>query len=241
MKLGICGSGQLSMMLCEASKKLNIKTIVLSDSEYGSAKKYCDEYFFCNYNDEAKLKEFAEKIDVATLEFENIDFKVLKKIEKFVPLYPKPEINRIVQNRELEKNFFKTLKIPTTEFAIINNMNDIKNNLNLLPGILKSITGGYDGHFSYKINEFKDLKKNIIDFNKKFILEKKVNILKEISIIGTRYQSGEINFFQPFENIHKDQILRETIAPADLSPLVDISAAAVAKGIIVILVRLNLS
>lgn len=217
MKLGICGSGQLSMMLCEASKKLNIKTIVLSDSEYGSAKKYCDEYFFCNYNDEAKLKEFAEKIDVATLEFENIDFKVLKKIEKFVPLYPKPEINRIVQNRELEKNFFKTLKIPTTEFAIINNMNDIKNNLNLLPGILKSITGGYDGHFSYKINEFKDLKKNIIDFNKKFILEKKVNILKEISIIGTRYQSGEINFFQPFENIHKDQILRETIAPADLS------------------------
>ena len=38
-------------------------------------------------------------------------------------------------------------------------MNDIKNNLNLLPGILKSITGGYDGHFSYKINEFKDLEK----------------------------------------------------------------------------------
>ena len=84
-------------------KKLNIETIVLSDSEYGPAKNYCDEYFFCNYNDEVKLKEFAKKIDVATLEFENISFKVLKQIEKFVPLHPRPEVNRIVQNRELEK------------------------------------------------------------------------------------------------------------------------------------------
>ena len=59
-------------------------------------------------------------------------------------------------------------------------MNDIKNNLNLLPGILKSITGGYDGHFSYKINEFKDLEKNIIDFNKKFILEKSKHTQRNI-------------------------------------------------------------
>ena len=121
---------------------------------------------FCNYNDEVKLKEFAKKIDVATLEFENISFKVLKQIEKFVPLHPRPEVNRIVQNRELEKNFFRTLKIPTTKFAIINNVNDIKNNLNLLPGILKSITGGYDGHFSYKINEFKDLEKILLILTK---------------------------------------------------------------------------
>ena len=65
---------------------MNIETIVLSDSEYGPAKTTVMS-IFCNYNDEVKLKEFAKKIDVATLEFENIGFKVLKQIEKFVPLH----------------------------------------------------------------------------------------------------------------------------------------------------------
>ena len=80
--LGICGSGQLSMMLCQAAKRHKIKTIVLTDDKDGPAKKYCDEFFYCNLNNKSKIEEFTNKIDVATLEFENFDFSILEQIEK---------------------------------------------------------------------------------------------------------------------------------------------------------------
>ena len=157
INLGICGSGQLSMMLCQAAKKLGVYTIVLTNDENGPAKKYCDEYFYCDLKEIKNLKSFANKIDVSTLEFENFDYHLLKEIEKIKPFYPKPEINKIVQNRILEKNFFKSLEIPITEYAVIKKRADIKENGHLLPGILKSAIGGYDGHLSYQINSSKDL------------------------------------------------------------------------------------
>ncbi len=217
INLGICGSGQLSMMLCQAAKKLGVNTIVLTNDENGPAKKYCDEYFYCDLKEIKNLKSFANKIDVSTLEFENFDYHLLKEIEKIKPFYPKPEINKIVQNRILEKNFFKSLEIPITEYAVIKKRADIKENGHLLPGILKSAIGGYDGHLSYQINSSKDLDTISLDPTKEYILEKKVNLEKEISIIGTRYKDGKINFFHPFENIHRDQILRETFSPAKIS------------------------
>jgi len=214
--LGICGSGQLSMMLCQAAKRHKIKTIVLTDDKDGPAKKYCDEFFYCNLNNKSKIEEFTNKIDVATLEFENFDFSILEQIEKIKSFFPNPKINKIVQDRILEKEFFRLLKIPVTNYALIKKKEDIKKNSSLLPGILKSTKGGYDGHFSYRINSISEIDSLNIDFSRIHILEKKVNFIKEISIIATRYQSGQISFFLPFENIHKDQILNETKSPANI-------------------------
>ena len=109
-------------------KKLNINTIVLSETNEAPAKNYCDELFVCDLRDKDKIKLFSSKIDCATLEFENFNFETLKLIEEFKPVYPRPEINLIVQNRKLEKEFFKKLNIPTTNYAIINNQEDLKKN-----------------------------------------------------------------------------------------------------------------
>tara|TARA_B100000965_G_C19573684_1_gene750322 strand:- start:633 stop:1676 length:1044 start_codon:yes stop_codon:yes gene_type:complete len=215
--LGICGSGQLSMMLCQAARKLDVKTVVLTDDKNGPAKRYCDEFFLCNLSQEKEIKEFAKKTDVVTLEFENFNFKILKLIEKFVPVFPRPEINRIVQNRNLEKEFFKSLKIPTTEYLRVDKQEDLTKISHLIPGILKSDEGGYDGHFSYKIENLGDLEKIKIDFKKRYIFEKKVNFKKEISIIAARYQDKKINIFEPFENFHQNQILKTTTVPAKIS------------------------
>ena len=73
--LGIIGSGQLGSLLCQAAKKLNIKTVVISDDENGPAQNYSDEFIFSKYDNKEKIKEFISKVDIITYEFENIPVK----------------------------------------------------------------------------------------------------------------------------------------------------------------------
>jgi len=101
--LGIIGSGQLGSMLCQAAKKLNVKTVVISDDKQGPAQNYCDQFIFSKYDDQSKIKDFINKVDVVTFEFENIPVDILKNIDKEKKVLPKPDINKIVQNRKLEK------------------------------------------------------------------------------------------------------------------------------------------
>ena len=88
--LGIIGSGQLGMMLCQAAKKLNVKTIVISDDEQGPAQNYADKFIFSKYDNQKKIAEFINKVDVVTFEFENIPLDILKQIEKEKKVLPKP-------------------------------------------------------------------------------------------------------------------------------------------------------
>ena len=160
--LGIIGSGQLGSMLCQAAKKLNVKTVVISDDEQGPAQNYCDQFIFSKYDDQTKIKDFINKVDVVTFEFENIPVDILKSIDKEKKVLPKPDINKIIQNRKLEKTFVNDLGIKTTEWAFIKSVEDVLKNENLLPGILKTNTLGYDGHGQFVLNSLDDIKKRLV-------------------------------------------------------------------------------
>ena len=214
--LGIIGSGQLGSLLCQAAKELNIKTVVISDDKQGPAQNYSDHFIFTKYDDEEKIKEFIKIVDVVTYESENIPIDILKNIEKEKKVLPKPDINKIIQNRELEKTFVNNLGIKTTEWALIKSVNDIKKNVNLIPGILKTSTLGYDGRGQFILNSLDDIKQDWC-FTNDYILEKKVNLKKEISVIVTRFQNGTISAYEPFENVHENQILKHSKIPADIS------------------------
>ena len=215
--LGIIGSGQLGSLLCQAAKKLNIKTIVISDDENGPAQNYSDKFIYSKYDDKNKIKEFINGVDIITYEFENIPISILKEIDKEKKVLPKPEINKIIQNRQLEKTFVNNLGIKTTKWAFIKTAKDVQQNKNLLPGILKTNTLGYDGHGQYVLNTLDDLKKDWC-FTADYILEKRVNLKKEISVIVTRFKNKEIYIYEPIENTHKDQILKYSKIPADIKP-----------------------
>ncbi len=215
--LGIIGSGQLGSLLCQAAKKLNIKTIVISDDENGPAQNYSDKFIFSKYDNKQKIKEFISEADVITYEFENIPINILKDIDKEKKVLPKPEINKIIQNRQLEKTFVNNLGIKTTKWAFIKSAKDVEQNQNLLPGILKTNTLGYDGHGQYVLNTLNDVKKDWC-FTADYILEKRVNLKKEISVVATRFKNKEIYIYEPIENIHKDQILKYSKIPADINP-----------------------
>ena len=213
--LGIIGSGQLGSMLCQAAKKLNVRTVVISDDEQGPAQKYADQFIFAKYDDQQKIKQFTDKVDVVTFEFENIPINILKQIEKEKKVLPKPEINRIIQNRKLEKSFVNELGIETTKWSFIEKAEDVTKNINLLPGILKTNTLGYDGQGQFVLKSLADVKKDWC-FTADYILEKKVNLKKEISVIITRFIDGETFIYEPIENLHKDQILKHSKIPANI-------------------------
>jgi 5-(carboxyamino)imidazole ribonucleotide synthase len=117
--LGIIGSGQLGSLLCQAAKKLNIKTVVISDDEDGPAQNYSNQFIFTKYNNKEKIKEFISKVDLVTYEFENIPVDILKSIDKEKKVFPKPDINQKIQNRKLEKILINNLGIKTTELIFI--------------------------------------------------------------------------------------------------------------------------
>jgi len=234
--LGIIGGGQLGSMLATAAKKLNIKTIVLSDDPEAPAKNFCDEFFVSDYNKVKKIEEFANKVDVVTFEFENIPFKILEHISKFKPVLPNPVISQIVQNRFTEKKFirniagmFNELEIKTTNYALIKDKSDILKNEHLLPGILKTCTLGYDGKGQFIIHNTEEVNKLEIDFDKEYILEKKIILEKEISIIVTRFSNNECLIFDPFENYHVNQILNRSVIPADITKDILMKAQEQAK------------
>ena len=234
--LGIIGGGQLGSMLATAAKKLNIKTIVLSDDPEAPAKKFCDELIVSDYNKVKNIEEFANKVDVVTFEFENIPFKILEYIERLKPVLPKPTVNQIVQNRFSEKKFilntaevFNELGIKTADYALIREKSDILKNEGLLPGILKTCTLGYAGKGQFIINNTEEVHKLEIDFDKEYILEKKIILKKEISIIVTRFLNNKCLIFDPFENYHVNQILSRSVIPADITKDILIKAQQQAK------------
>ena len=228
LTLGIIGSGQLGSLLCQAAKKLNIKTVVISDDEQGPAQNYANQFIFSKYDNKEKIKEFVSKVDIVTYEFENIPTGILKSIDNEKRVLPKPDINQVIQCRNLEKTFVNDLGIKTTNWSFIKSAKDIKENEKLLPGILKTNTFGYDGHGQFVIDSLTDIKKDWC-FTTDYILEQKVNLKKEISVVITRFLNNKTYTYEPIENIHKEQILKNSKIPADINQKIFIQAQENAK------------
>ena len=214
--LGIIGGGQLGSMLAISAKKLNIKTVIYCDDLDAPAQNFCDKFISGEYGDKEKIIEFVNLVNFVTFEFENIPFETLNEINKLKPVLPKPSINRIIQHRLAEKDFVNNLNIRTTRYASVESESEIDSLEDLLPGILKTTTLGYDGKGQYPINSIVELSSLNIDFSKGYILEKLVKLKKEISIIITRFNNHKYEIYEPIENKHENQILKFSKIPADI-------------------------
>ena len=214
--LGIIGGGQLGSMLAIAANKLEIKTIIFCDDIDAPAQNFSNEFIHGNYNDQNKINEFVNKVDVITFEFENIPFETLNEINKSKLVLPKPSVNRIIQHRLAEKDFINKLNIRTTRYVSIEKKSEIDSVQDMLPGLLKTTTLGYDGKGQYLIQKIEDLETLNIDFSKEYILEKLVKLKKEISIIITRFDNKKYEIYEPVENLHEEQILKYSKIPAEI-------------------------
>ena len=215
--LGIIGGGQLGSMLSDAAKKLDIKTVVYADDIDAPAQNFCNEFIQGEYSDKEKIKEFINKVDVITYEFENIPYETLDKINQLKPVLPKPSVNRLIQHRIAEKDFINKLNIRTTRYVLVEKKTDLETLNDFFPGILKTTTMGYDGKGQYPIKKIEDLDNINIDFSKEYILEKLVKLQKEISVILTRFGNNNYEIYEPIENTHQNQILKYSEIPANIN------------------------
>jgi len=215
--LGIIGGGQLGSMLSDAAKKLDIKTVVYADDIDAPAQNFCNEFIQGEYSDKEKIKEFINKVDVITYEFENIPYETLDKINQLKPVLPKPSVNRLIQHRIAEKDFINKLNIRTTRYVLVEKKTDLETLNDFFPGILKTTTMGYDGKGQHPIKKIEDLDNINIDFSKEYILEKLVKLQKEISVILTRFGNNNYEIYEPIENTHQNQILKYSEIPANIN------------------------
>ena len=229
--LGIIGGGQLGSLLSVAANKIGIKTVILSDDENAPAKNFTEKFIYGKYDNKSITQEFINSVDLVTYEFENIPFNILQSINYEKTVLPKPEINNLIQNRLTEKNFLNDINIQTTQYVSIKHIDELKENENFLPGLLKTTTLGYDGKGQYKLNSKKDIS-NEINFSKEYILEKFINLKKEISVIITRFGNQKYEIYEPIENVHEDQILKHSKIPADVSKEIIIKSTEWSKKIV---------
>jgi len=239
--LGIIGGGQLGMMLTEAAKKMPqeiSKIIVLDPTENCPATQVGAEQIIADFKDQKAIQELAKKSDIITYEIESGDSDVLKSVQIMVEVNPSPESLKIIQDKLLQKRFLLENKIPTPEFIQINSVNDLEQGIAKFgyPSLLKARRDAYDGKGNFKINSFKDIQKGFDYFKgQNLMLEKFVRFKTEVSVIAVRNTKGQIKTFPLVENIHENNILRETIAPARVSKGISNKTEEIAKKTITVL------
>ena len=229
-KLGIIGGGQLGSMLCQAAKKLDLQTIILTNDSDAPAQNYCDEFICSNYAAKDNLEKFAKTCDIITFEFENIPLESLNFLEKNSQIFPGIKALKYSQDRLLEKEFISNLGISVAPFYQIKNYVDLKGALEKLKGtaILKTRKFGYDGKGQHTIKKYRIPNiKNNIETNK-YIIEGIIKFKKEISVIVIIKKDGSAICYEPSENKHINGILRETVFPAKISIKTKNKAKAIA-------------
>lgn len=239
--LGIIGGGQLGMMMTEAAKKIpeHIKKIIVLDpTENCPASQVGAEQIIADFKDEKSIQELAEKSDIITYEIESGNSGVLKSLEGKSEINPSPETLKIIQDKFLQKTFLYENKIPVTEFIQISSIEDLQQGLNKFgyPSLLKVRRDAYDGRGNFKINSSEDVQKAFDYFKEQnLMLEKFVPFKMEVSVIAARNTKGQIKTYPLVENIHENNILRETIAPARVTKEISDKAEKIAQTTMTVL------
>jgi len=232
--LGIIGGGQLGMMLTEAAKSMPLdisKVIVLDPTENCPAAKVGAEQIVADFKDKSSIKELAERSDIITYEIESGDSAVLKSLEPTCEINPSPETLRIIQDKLTQKKFLNDNNIPVAKFSEIQSKSELEEKINEfgLPVLLKTRRDAYDGRGNFKINSSEQISDGLKIFEgKSLMVEEFIDFKMEVSVIAARSTTGEIQTYPVVENIHEDNILRMTIAPARISDEVSKKAEEIA-------------
>ncbi|MED3023172.1 MULTISPECIES: 5-(carboxyamino)imidazole ribonucleotide synthase [Bacillus cereus group] len=230
--IGIIGGGQLGRMMALAAKEMGYKIAVLDPTKNSPCAQVADIEIVAPYDDLKAIQHLAEISDVVTYEFENIDYRCLKWLEKHAYLPQGSQLLSKTQNRFTEKNAIEKAGLPVATYRIVQNQDQLTEAITELsyPSVLKTTTGGYDGKGQVVLRSEADVDKARELANAaECILEKWVPFEKEVSVIVIRSVSGETKVFPVAENIHVNNILHESIVPARITEGLSQKAIAYAQ------------
>ena len=238
--LGIIGGGQLGMMLTEAAHTIPqiSDVIVLDPTEGCPAAQKGARQIVADFKDETAITELAERSDIITYEIESGNSRVLKSVEGIVQVSPSPETLSTIQDKLVQKTFLSENGLPVPEFLKITSIDDLESGLQRFgfPALLKARRDAYDGRGNFKIDSEKDMHTAYDYFRgQSIMLERFVPFEMEVSVIAARNTRGEIKTFPVVENIHEENILCQTIAPARVPDFVAGKAQDIAKRTMTVL------
>jgi len=231
LKLGILGGGQLGRMLIQQAINYNVTVKVLDPDREAPCRKLCDEFVVGSLGDYETVYNFGKKVDLLTIEIEKVNVEALEQLEKEgVLVYPQPRIIRLIQDKGLQKQFFKENDIPTADFQVISSAEQLKQSHIPFPYIQKLRRDGYDGKGVYKVVDESYLDKA---FTAPSIIERWVDFEKEIAVIVARNESGEVKAFPMVEMEFNPEanLVEFLIAPSTLPFEVHQEAELIAKRI----------
>jgi len=232
-RLGIIGGGQLGMMITEAAKNLSeyiSEITVLDPTENCPAAQAGAKQIIGDFKDELAILKLAEQSDIITYEIESGNTDVLSKLK--AKIEPSPSTLGIIQDKFLQKTFLSENELPVSQFYEITSLGDLHEKIKELgfPVLLKSRRDAYDGRGNFKITSSDEIENAYNHFDgKSLMVEKFVNFKMEVSVIAARNTKGKITVYPLVENIHENNILKMTIAPARVSIDVIKNAGEIAK------------
>jgi 5-(carboxyamino)imidazole ribonucleotide synthase len=230
-KVGILGGGQLGRMLLQAAANYPVEVHVLENDPGCPAAHLCHHFTNGDIRDYNAVYDFGKGLDVVTIEIENVNIEALEKLEsEGVTIIPRPSVLKTIKNKITQKEYYTSHQIPSPAFVITQNKSELAAHSGLLPAVHKTGEGGYDGRGVQIIRTAADMEKG---FDAPSVLEKMVNIHKEIALMVAIAQNGETTLYPPVEMIFDPvlNLLDYQVCPAELDQKTLWKAEAIALAV----------
>lgn len=215
--LGVLGGGQLGRMFCMAARNMGYRTVVLEPQKNCPAADVADLHLQSDYNDSEALQQLSELCDAITTEFENVPAESLEFLEKKKPVHPSAQAVAIARHRVQEKQYATEAGLSPAPYALIQSADDFATAVQVtgFPAILKTTTLGYDGKGQQMVKNTDELGQAFALLGQvECVLERRLSLVKEISVLLARNAQGNVACYPPAENEHRNGILHRTIVPA---------------------------
>jgi 5-(carboxyamino)imidazole ribonucleotide synthase len=232
MKVGILGGGQLGRMLLQCAANYTFETYTLEKDENCPSAHLCHHFVLGDIEDFDSVYNFGRSLDAITIEIEAVNVDALEKLEaEGIKIFPNTNAIRTIKNKILQKEFYRQHKIQSPDFLVTQDIKDLKNHASFLPAVHKIAMGGYDGRGVQLLRTEVDLDKG---FDAPSVLEKMVDIKKEIAVMVAMDQKGETAIYPAAEMIFDPalNLLDFQISPADIPGKILSKAGALALQVV---------
>ncbi|AKP51120.1 5-(carboxyamino)imidazole ribonucleotide synthase [Cyclobacterium amurskyense] len=230
--LGILGGGQLGRMLIQSAIDYNLEVHILDPDPNAPCKYLSNNFVNGDLKDFEAVYNFGKNCDVISIEIEHVNTEALLRLEEEgKKVFPQPHIIALIQDKRSQKQFYLDQGIPTSPFILTENKEEVKRNAEFLPAVNKLGKEGYDGRGVQMMRNADDLEKA---FDAPGLLEKLIDFDKELAVIVSRNEAGEVKSFPSVEcAFHPEHNLVEFLfSPANISPEVDAKARELAEEVI---------
>ena len=229
-RLGILGGGQLGRMLIQETINIDVDVYILDPDENAPCADIAHGFTHGSFKDFDTVMQFGKDKDVITIEIEHVNVEALEALEnQGIKVYPQPNVIRLIQDKGAQKEFYKEHGIPTSDYRLIGE-NEVRNHVDFLPVFQKLRKGGYDGKGVQALRTEADLDQA---FTEPSVMEKAVDLEKELSVIVSRNANGEIATFPTVELEFNPvaNLVEFLFSPANVSDEVERTSQEMAKKI----------